>query len=141
MRGIPARLDSLVENWWFIGCSQRQVCRAFDLHRSTYRYEVKRPSKARQNAEEAVVEESLEHPELGSDKIGRLVRNRGHQISNKRVRDVRREEYLQVPPPRKKKTRRGESTGRHPTRAEKRNHVWSWDFIHDCTCHLKTEPC
>lgn len=94
---------------------------------------MKRPSKARQDAEEAVVEESLEHPELGSDKIGRLVRNRGHRISNKRVRDVRREECLQVPPPRKKKTRRGESTGRHPTRAEKRNHVWSWDFIHDHT--------
>ena len=116
-----------------MGCSQRHVCRAFDLHRSTYRYQAKRPSEARQQAEGAVVDLSLEHPELGSDKIGRMVRKEGHKVSNKRVRDVRREECLQVPAPRKKRSRRGKSTGQHPTKAEKRNHVWSWDFIHDRT--------
>jgi len=79
------------------------------------------------------VEQSLEHPELGSDKVGRLVRKQGKQISSKRVREVRREECLQVPPPRKKQSRRGRSTGEHPTKAERRNHVWSWDFIHDHT--------
>ena len=41
------------------GCSQRQICRAFGLHRSTYRYQAKRPSDARQQAEQAVVELSL----------------------------------------------------------------------------------
>ena len=79
------------------------------------------------------MELSLEHPELGSDKIGSMARRRGHRISSKRVRDVRREECLQVPPPRKKKTRLGKSTGRHPVKAERRNHVWSWDFIYDRT--------
>ena len=76
---------------------------------------------------------SLEHPELGSDKIGRMTRNKGCRISSKRVRDVRREECLQVPPPRKKKSRCGKSTGRHPQKAIRRNHVWSWDFIHNNT--------
>jgi transposase InsO family protein len=79
------------------------------------------------------VDLSLEHPELGSDKVGRLVRNQGLRVSNERVRQVRREECLQVPPPKKKKSRRGTSTGVHPTKAEYRGHVWTWDFIHDST--------
>lgn len=56
------------------GCSQCQICRVFGLHRSTYRYQAKRPSDARQQAGQAAVEPSLEHPELGSDKVGQLVR-------------------------------------------------------------------
>ena len=62
-----------------------------------------------------------------------MSRNKGHKISNKRVRDVRREECLQVPPPRKKQSRQGESTGCLPQKATSRNHVWSWDFVHDTT--------
>lgn len=76
---------------------------------------------------------SLEHPELGSDKVGRLVRNRGLRVRSERVRQVRREECLQVPPPKKKQSRRGTSTGNHPTKAKYRGHVWTWDFIHDST--------
>lgn len=79
------------------------------------------------------MELSREHPELGADKIGRLVRKRGHRVSNDRVRQVRRAEGLTVPPPRKKQRRRGHSTGRPPKRAAYRGHVWSWDFIHDWT--------
>ena len=46
---------------------------------------------------------------------------------------MRREECLTVPPPRKKESRRGESTGRLPQEAAHRGHVWTWDFIHDWT--------
>ena len=87
----------------------------------------------KEEADETIVELSLEHPELGSDKVGRLVRNRGLRVSSERVREVRREECLQVPPPKKKQSRRGVSTGRHPTKAQYRGHVWTWDFIHDST--------
>ena len=109
------------------------MCKFFGLHRSTYRYEAKRLSQATRASEDAVVQLSLEHPELGADKIGRLVRKQNHRISSKRVRDVRRDECLQVPPRPKKKTKLGQSTGRIPTKAERKNHVWSWDFIHDHT--------
>ncbi|MDA7615695.1 hypothetical protein N8554_00395 [Akkermansiaceae bacterium] len=61
----------------------------------------------KEEADEAIVELSLEHPELGSDKVGRLVRNRGLRVSSERVREVRRDECLQVPPPKKKQSRRG----------------------------------
>lgn len=114
-------------------CGQRQACRFFGLNRSTYRYRARVPRLPRQQAEQAVVDLSQEHPELGSDKIGRLVRNAGHRVSNERVRQVRREEGLTVPPPKRKQRRLGHSTGRHPQKASHRGHVWTWDFIHDWT--------
>jgi len=114
-------------------CSQRKAATYFRLHRSTLRYRPKFASSKKEEADAAIVDLSLEHPELGSDKVGRLVRNRGLQVSSARVRQVRREECLQVPPPKKKQSRRGASTGLHPTKAEYRGHVWTWDFIHDST--------
>lgn len=114
-------------------CSQRQACRFFDLNRSTYRYRAKYPSLRVLELEQAIVDLSQEHPELGSDKIARLVRNRGYRVSNGRVREVRREEGLVVPPPKKKQRRQGQSTGRFPQEAGHRGHVWTWDFIHDWT--------
>jgi transposase InsO family protein len=115
------------------GCSQRQACRFFGLHRATYRYRPKWPRLARQQAEQAVAELSLEHAELGGDKIAAMARRDGHRISNRRVRQLRAEECLTVPPPVKKQSRRGESTGRLPQKAAYRGHVWTWDFIHDWT--------
>jgi len=114
-------------------CSQRQACHYFNLHRSSYRYQMRYPNQVREQVEEAIVKQSLRHPELGADKIGKLVRNEGIRVSNQRVRTLRRSEGLTVPPPRKKQSRRGVSTGRPPQEASYRGHVWTWDFIHDRT--------
>ena len=114
-------------------CSERQASGYFHLHRSTLRYRPKFPSVKKQELDQAIVDLSLEHAELGSDKVGRLVRNRGLRVSSERVRKVRREECLQVPPPKKKQSRRGLSTGSFPKKAARRGHVWTWDFIHDTT--------
>jgi transposase InsO family protein len=89
--------------------------------------------------DQAVVDLSREHPELGADKIGRMVRQANHRVSNQRVRHIRRQECLSVPPPRKKKRRLGVSTGKHPQKASYRGHVWTWDFIYDWT--LKGGSC
>ena len=115
------------------GCSQGQVCPFLRLNRSTYRYRAKFPSLQKQLVEQSIVDLSREHPKLGADKIGRLVRRERRRVSNARVREVRREEGLTVPPPKKKKRRAGQSTGCHPQKACSRGHVWSWDFIHDWT--------
>ncbi len=80
-----------------------------------------------------MVDLSLENPELVSDKIAAMVWKCGHRVVNRQVRQVRRDECLTVPPPRKKETRRGQSTGRLPQKASRRGHVWTWDFIHDVT--------
>ncbi len=45
---------------------------------------------------------------------------------------VRRAEGLQVKRTKKRRPRQGVSTGL-PTKAKGRNHVWSWDFVHDRT--------
>ena len=97
------------------------------------RYRSKFPSLKKEEIDDAIVELSRENLELGSDKVGRLVRNRGLRVSSERVRQVRREECLQVAPPKKKQSRCGISTGRHPTKAQNPGHVWTWDFIHDST--------
>ena len=47
------------------------------------------------------------------------------------MQQVRRAEGLIVRLPKKKQRRRGESTGKVPTRAEHPKHVWSWDFAAD----------
>lgn len=91
------------------------------------------PNRGQAETEAAIVRLSLEHPELGADKIGRLVRKEAIRVSNQRVRRVRRREGLRVPPPKKKVPRVGISTGKLPQRASYRGHVWTWDFIHDWT--------
>ena len=76
---------------------------------------------------------SLEYPEWGADKIGRLVRKESRRVSNNRVREVRRQEGLIVAPPKKKQRRLWLSTGRQPQKASYPGHLWTWDFIHDWT--------
>ena len=48
------------------------------------------------------------------------------------VQRVRRELGLAVPAKKPRRRRRGPSTGL-PTEARHRNHVWTWDFVHDTT--------
>lgn len=115
------------------GCSERQACRFLVLHRATCRYRPRWPRLSGQQIEQAVVDLSLANPELGADKIAAMVRRGGHRVANQRVRKVRRDECLTVPPPNKKVSRRGVSTGKLPQKASHRGHVWTWDFIHDVT--------
>ena len=75
---------------------------------------------------------SKEHPTLGYKKVTGLMNTMGYQMNKKLVQGVRREEGLQVPPPRRRERRRGLCTGL-PQKARYRNHVWCWDFIADFT--------
>lgn len=60
------------------------------------------------------------------------MRREGEEINLKRVQRVRREAGLQVRKKQKRTRRTGLSTAERQ-RAEHRNHVWSWDFVHDQT--------
>lgn len=75
---------------------------------------------------------SKKYPTLGYKKITGKLREAGYRVGKKRVQRLRREEGLQVPPPKKKTRRQGISTSL-PTKAERRNHVWAWDFVSDHT--------
>ncbi len=65
---------------------------------------------------------------LGYRKLTRLLRREGWQAGRKLVQRIRRECDLRVKRWMKRPRRRGCSTGTIPTRAERVNHVWSWDF-------------
>lgn len=82
--------------------------------------------------EAQIVTMSRDHPTLGYRKIAAKLREAGWLASKKVVQRVRREEGLQVPPPRARQRRQGLSTGL-PQAATHRNHVWAWDFVSDYT--------
>lgn len=75
-----------------------------------------------------------QHPRCGYRKIGILLRREGRRINRKRVYRLWRQQGLKVPRKQRKKRRLGSSiNGCVRRRAEHRNDVWAWDFIHDRT--------
>jgi len=63
-----------------------------------------------------------------------VLKREGVPVGKTRVQRIRREEGLQVRK-KQKKTRRLMVSEPVRQRAEHRNHVWSWDFVHDQTDH------
>ena len=92
----------------------------------------KQASKKAQRLAERIVALSWEHPRYGYRRIRALLVKEGWTTSRKFVQAVRRSEGLQVKPPKKRRPRQGISTG-PPAKATGRNHIWSWDFVHDRT--------
>jgi len=115
-----------------LSCSGRAVCRWLGINRSTLRYEPKSKADRKQQSEAQIVRMSNAHPTLGYRKITRKLRELGLAVNQKQVQRIRREEGLQVPPPKAKVRRQGLSTGL-PQQAGHRNHVWAWDFVSDYT--------
>jgi putative transposase len=76
---------------------------------------------------------SRKHPRLGYRKLTRLLRAEGWNAGKKLVQRIRRECGLRVKRWMKRPRRRGCSIGTIPTRAERLDHVWSWDFVADRT--------
>lgn len=113
-------------------CSLRRACVYLSLSWSTFSYRPKQASKKAQRLAERIVALSWEHPRYGYRRIRALLVKEGWTTSRKFVQAVRRSEGLQVKPPKKRRHRQGISTG-PPTKATGRNHVWSWDFVHDRT--------
>jgi len=114
-------------------CSQRRACRYLGLHRSSGRYRQTGPAEWLVRLHEQIETLSRKHPRLGYRKLTRLLRNDGWQAGKKLVQRIRRECGLRVKRWLKRPRRRGRSTGIIPTRAERLNHVWSWDFVADRT--------
>jgi putative transposase len=115
------------------GVSQRRVCRLLGQPRSTQRQTPKTSHE-----EERLVRRMLElvrrHPRFGYRRISILLRREGWRVNRKRVYRLWRQQGLKVPRKRRKKRRLGHSGNscvRRP--AEHKDHVWSWDFLHDRT--------
>lgn len=113
-------------------CSKREVCRHMGLHRSTFQYKAKEPDAWMSRLRSALKRLSRRHPELGYPKITKLLKDEGWDVGKRIIQQLRRDMGLMVPRKKPKKRRRGVSTGL-PTKAKHRNHVWTWDFVHDTT--------
>jgi len=74
------------------------------------------------------------HPRYGYRRVWALLRREGWDVNRKRVQRLWREEGLKVPRPQRKRRRLGSSeNGCARFRAERKNHVWSYDFLMDQT--------
>jgi putative transposase len=113
-------------------CSARAACRILKLARSTCRYRGRPPTEQETALHRRLKELSERHPRYGYRRIAALLQQEGWSAGKRLVQRWRKLEGPRVPPTKRKRTRRGVSTGL-PTRATHRGHVWTWDFIADAT--------
>ncbi len=75
-----------------------------------------------------------EHPRYGYRRIWALLRREGWRVNRKRIYRLWRQEGLKVPQKQRKRRRLGHSGNSCVRRkAEREDHVWAWDFVHDRT--------
>jgi putative transposase len=116
-----------------LSVSERRVCRALSQPRSSQRY-----APAKNEEEKRLVGEMLtlvgRHPRFGYRRIGKLLRRAGWRVNPKRIYRLWVREGLKVPQKQRKKRRLGQSANSCIRRkAEHKDHVWTWDFLHDRT--------
>ncbi|MCO5088766.1 MAG: IS3 family transposase [Methylobacteriaceae bacterium] len=114
--------------------SERRVCRVLGQHRSTQR----RTPSGRDDEERLtadIVELARQYGRYGYRKIAELLRSTaGWAVNDKRVERIWRREGLKVPAKQPKRGRLWLNDGSCiRLRAERPNHVWSYDFVEDRT--------
>ena len=113
-------------------CSGRAACRFLRLSRATLWYRPRPPSARQSRMLKRLHELSDQNPRYGYRRIAALLRQEGWSVGKRHVQRLRRAQGLRVPATRRKMVRRGVSTGL-PTKATRRGHVWTWDFVSDAT--------
>ncbi len=112
---------------------QRRACQVIAQPRSTQRYRGRKRGKDAALAAE-LRRISAAHPRAGYRMATALLRRAGMEINPKRVQRLWRQEGLRVPRRQRKRQRLGNSeSGTQRLRAERVNHVWSYDFVFDQT--------
>lgn len=113
--------------------SERRVCAVLGQHRSTQR----KVAQGRADEERLVadiVELARQYGRYGYRKIAGLLRQAGWLVNDKRVERIWRREGLKVPHRQPKRGRLWLTDGSCiRLRAERPNHVWSYDFVEDRT--------
>ena len=123
-----------VQDRWGPGrVSERRACRVLGQPRSTQRRVREAPE---QDAKLVVrmVELASQYGRYGYRRITAMLRGEGWEVNHKRVERLRRQEGLKVPSRQPERKRLwltdGSCVRLRPTH---RNHVWSYDFLHDRT--------
>lgn len=113
--------------------SERRACKLIGQPRTTQRYE-KKPNEAREKLRARVIELASEYGRYGYRQITHMLNNEGWVVGKDLVYNIWREEGLQVPQKQPKKKRLWLADGSCiRKRPEYKDHVWSYDFVHDRT--------
>ena len=115
------------------GISERLACRVLGQHRSTQRKIPKQPEdEAALTAD--IIALATRYGRYGYRRITALLRDAGWRVNKKRVERIWRREGLKVPAKQPKRGRLWLNDGSCiRLRAERPNHVWSYDFVEDRT--------
>jgi transposase InsO family protein len=113
--------------------SERRVCRALGISRSSLRYAAQ-PRSDEDALRAAIITLASQYGRYGYRLITGLLRQAGWEVSHGRVARIWQQEGLKVPQKQPKRGRLWLADGScirlRPTH---RNHVWSWDFVMDRT--------
>ena len=113
--------------------SERRICRALGIRRSTIRY-LPQPRSDETPLRQAIIRLAAQYGRYGYRQITGLLWQEGWAISRSRVERIWKQEGLKVPQKQPKRGRLWLADGScirlRPTH---RNHVWSWDFVMDRT--------
>ena len=115
------------------GVSERRACRVIGQCRATQRYSP-RKERDEDRLRSDVIHLASKYGRYGYKRITALLNQDGWRVNHKRVARIWREEGLKVPSRQPKRSRLwlgdGSCIRRRP---EYRDHVWSYDFVHERT--------
>jgi len=113
--------------------SERRACASLGQPRSTQRYRGRR-READAELIRAMRRIARRETRAGYRSVARYLRREGWKVNIKRIHRLWKQEGLRVPAKTRKKRRLGDSSnGARRMRAERINHVWSYDFVWDQT--------
>lgn len=110
--------------------SERRACRLIDQPRSTQRYSASPENKKSMRIRKRILELARKFPRYGHRRLTAQLRREGWIVNRKCVRRICREEGLKIVC-KARKRRRGGPAGERRAVAERKNHVWSYDFLFD----------
>lgn len=113
--------------------SERRACVVLQQPRSTQRYQ-----GCPRSGETALTRRLRElvrrRPRFGYRRLTQILRREGWLVNRKRVHRLCRKEGLKVRrKPRKRRAIGQSAHACHVRRAERKDHVWTWDFVYDRT--------
>ena len=114
-------------------CSERRTCELVGLSRNAVKAPTAKIEKDKPLVE-ALRHLAFKHPRLGYRMLHGMVALRGFRAGRDRVYRLCRRHGLRVPRRIRKRRAIGvPENAVHVLRATSKNHVWTWDFVHDQT--------
>lgn len=113
--------------------SERRACKVMDFHRATKRYKPKE-DLINKIVTPKIIELASKYGRYGYKRVTALIRAEGLKVNHKRVYRIWKQEGLKVPMKQPKRSRLWFNDGSCiRKKPEYKNHVWSYDFVHDYT--------